>query len=78
MIIKKCKAKGAYETIPEKPMRIDLSKFKNKFEVISELPILIIIKYKEYEVVCYKSGKIILKNCDSEDKAREIIEEVLK
>ena len=77
MIIRKCKTKGAYEAIPEKPTILDLNKLKNKFEVVADLPILLIVKCKNIEVTCYKNGKLLMKT-DSEKVAEEITKEIYK
>ena len=77
MIIRKCKTKGAFEAIPEKPMTLDLEKIKNKFKLIADLPILVIVNVMDYEVICYKSGKILIKNCDSEEEARKVINDII-
>ena len=77
MIIRRCATRGAFEAVPEKPMKLDLDKIKNKYETIADLPVLIIIKCENYEVTCYKNGKIMIKGCDSKDKASDIVEEIL-
>ena len=78
MMIRRCKTRGAFETVPEKPLRINLDKVKSKYEIIADLPILLIIKKDKYEITCYKSGKLMIKNCDLENVARKIFEEILE
>ena len=75
MIIRKCKTKGAFEAIPDKIMQVDFNKIKNRFEVIADLPILVIVKCKNIEVTCYKNGKLIIKTY-SEKIAGEIVKEI--
>ena len=75
MIIRKCKTKGAYEAIPEKPMNLDFNKIKTRFEVIADLPILLMVKCKNVEVTCYKNGKLLMKT-DSQEIAEEITKEI--
>lgn len=74
MIIRKCKTKGAYEAIPDNNMNLDFNKLR-KFEIITELPILIIIKCENVDVTCYKNGKLLMK-IDDENKAKEIAEKI--
>ena len=78
MIIRRCASKGAFEAIPEKPVSLDLNKIKSKYKVIADLPILIIIKYRDFEVTCFKNGKLMIKNCDSREKAEEVVREIMK
>ena len=78
MIIKRCSSKGAFEAIPEKPIKLDLDRIKYKYEVLADLPILIIIKYKDFEVTCFKNGKLMIKNCNSKEKAEDILSEIME
>ena len=78
MIIKRCSSKGAFEAIPEKPIKLDLDRIKSKYEVLADLPILIIIRLRNFEVTCFKNGKLMIKNCDSKEKAEEVVEEIMK
>ena len=78
MIIKRCSSKGAFQAIPEKPAKLDLDRIKSKYEVLADLPILIIIRLRNFEVTCFKNGKLMIKNCDSKEKAEEVVEEIMK
>jgi len=78
MIIKRCSTKGAFEAVPEKPVKLDLNKLKSKFETIADLPILIIIKHNGYEITCFKNGKLLIKNCDSESIAEKLANEIME
>jgi|GEM_PF-2118119 len=79
MIVRRCTTKGAFEALPERNIQLDLKKLKTKYIAIADLPILIIIKYKEYEITCYKNGKLIIRNCivkeDAEKVANKIYED---
>ncbi|MBS3175287.1 hypothetical protein J4440_05375 [Candidatus Woesearchaeota archaeon] len=75
MIVRKCRTKGAYEAIPKKIMNLDFNKLRNKSEVIADLPILIIIKYENIKVTCYKNGKLLIKT-DSQETAEKIAKEI--
>lgn len=76
MIIRRCATRGAFETIPERHMQLDLSKIKSKYETIADLPILVMIKYNNYEVTCYKNGKLIIRKCDVKEEAEKIAKKI--
>ncbi len=76
MIVRRCSTRGAFEVIPEKPINIDLKKIKAKYETIADLPILVLIKCNNYEVTCYKNGKLLIRKCDNKDDAEKIAEEI--
>jgi len=72
MIIRRCSTKGAFEVIPEVPLKFD--DIKKRFKISFEIPNLLMFDYKKYSISCYKSGKILIKNCNSEQEAEEIVE----
>ncbi len=78
MIIRKCRTRGALEVIPEKNIQLDLGKIKEKFETISLIQILAIIKINNCIVTCYKNGKLLIRNCQDEKEAEKIADEVYK
>ena len=70
MIVRRCSSKGAFEALPEKQVRIDLVSLKKKFSVLVETPVLVIIK-DQFEVSVFRDGKLLIKQCDSQEKAEE-------
>ncbi len=76
MIIRRCKTKGALEAIPEKSVQLNLAKLKSKFETTTDLPILVMIKIDNYLVTCYKNGKLVIRNCNDEEEAKNIAEKI--
>ena len=76
MIVRRCSTKGAFEAIPERSMNLNLDKIKSKYETIADLPILIIIKYENYEVTCYKNGKLVIRKCEIKEEAEKISEKI--
>ena len=76
MIIRRCATKGAFEAIPERAFNLNLAQLKTKFDIIADLPILLIIKDKEYEITCYKNGKLILRNCQTKEEAEKVAEKI--
>lgn len=75
-IVRRCTTKGAFEAIPEKSMQLNLDKIKSKYTAIAEVPILVIIKYENYEVTCYKNGKLIIRNCTVKEDAEKVAEKI--
>ena len=76
MIVRRCATRGAFEALPEKPTQLNLDKIKSKYETIADLPILILIKYNNYEVTCYKNGKLIIRKCDVKEEAEKLAERI--
>ena len=76
MIVRRCATRGAFEALPEKSMQLNLSKLKSKYETMADLPILIMIKFDNYEITCYKNGKLIIRKCDVKEEAEKIAEKI--
>ena len=75
-IVRRCSTKGAFEAIPEKNMQLNLDRIKSKYQTIADLPILIIIRYENYDITCYKNGKLIIRNCNLKEEAEKIAEKI--
>lgn len=60
----KCKTKASYSAKLQQKEKLDLEKIKNKFEVILETPILLVIKAEEIEIIVHGYGELMFKNCD--------------
>jgi len=78
MIVRRCATKGAFEVIPDHVFSFDLSKLKSNFRITFEVPMLVMLEYGEYVVTCYKNGKLLIKNCDSEEEAEDIAKLIYK
>ncbi|MBS3152832.1 hypothetical protein J4230_05480 [Candidatus Woesearchaeota archaeon] len=76
MIVRRCSTKGAFEAIPEKNINLNLYKIKLKYETIADLPILVLIKYNNYEITCYKNGKLIIRKCEIKEEAEKIANKI--
>ena len=76
MIIRRCSTKGAFEAFPEKNVNLDLSRLKS-FKTIATTPFLVIIKDK-YEVTCFKSGRLLIKNCPKKEDAEKQAKKLYK
>ena len=76
MIVRRCSTRGAFEALPEKNIQLNLTKIKSKYETIADLPILVLIKCGNYEVTCYKNGKLLIRKCDIKEEAEKIAEKI--
>jgi len=72
-VIKRCSSKGAFEVISDK--KIAFNKIKEKFKLIAETPVLILVKFKGCDISCFKTGKLLIKGCGDKDKAEKIVKE---
>lgn len=75
-IIKKCSTKGAFEVVSDKKFNFD--KVKKKFEIIADTPVILLVKVKDCDISCFKTGKLLIKGCKSKEKAEKIAKEFYK
>lgn len=75
----RCRDRGAYKAKLEKPRRLSLDKLKQKYEIIVDTPIVVVIRVKGFEVIAHSHGELIFKNDGNgmEEAAREIYETAL-
>ncbi|MFH1849266.1 MAG: HesA/MoeB/ThiF family protein [archaeon] len=71
--IQKCKTKAAYSVKPKRNIQLDLDQIRNKFTVVADTPILLVIKEAD-EIIVHNYGELLFKTL--EDKCR--IEEIAK
>ena len=79
---KLCRGKSAYEFVPKEKQKFDLSQLAGKLrgagvEIEVESPYILIVKISGTQASVFKSGKLIVKNTDEEEKAREIAERLV-
>tara|TARA_Y100000310_G_C19978923_1_gene488857 strand:- start:73 stop:348 length:276 start_codon:yes stop_codon:yes gene_type:complete len=70
--LSKCKTKATYSAKPKKQEKINLNKIKQKFEVVLETPILLVIKIKDLEVIVHQHGELLFKKCEDLELMEEI------
>jgi hypothetical protein len=72
----KCKTKAAYSAKLKQKGILNLKKVSEKYEVLMNSPILVLIKVDNFEIIVHKHGEIFFKNCDNypfmENLAKEI------
>ncbi len=77
--IRPCRSRAALEAVPKKSLKLDMESVKNRFKVIAETPIAVVIE-SGCEVIVHRYGKLTFKKLGDNDKdretARRIAEEV--
>lgn len=68
----KCKTKGAYSAKLRQPEKLQLNKLKGKFDIISETPILYMVKVDNYEIIVHAYGEIMFKHGSDENEMKSI------
>ena len=72
----KCKTKAAYSAKLMQKGKIDLKKVVEKFEVVMETPILLVIKTETGEVIVHSHGEILFKKCTDTELMEKIAEKI--
>ena len=72
----KCKTKAAFTAKLKTPKKLDLNKIKDKYEVILETPILLVIKVKDIEIIVHGHSELLFKKCEDMDFMEETAKEI--
>ena len=79
---KPCRAKVAYEFLPNKKIKLKLSEIEENIEkefvIEVKSKILLIIKVSDKTVSLFESGKILVRGEREEGKAKEIAKQIVK
>jgi len=79
---KPCRAKVAYEFIPNTKIKLNLEKIENpiekKFTIEVRSRILLIIKVENKTVSLFESGKILVRGERDETAAKDIANQIVK
>lgn len=60
-IIAKCKTKAAFSANVRHPIKLNLAKIKQKFEVVLDTPIVIVVKVQGIDVIVHNYGELLFK-----------------
>jgi len=74
--VEKCKTKAAYSAKLKKQQKLDLKKIKDKFSVVLETPILLVVSVEGVEVIIHGYGELLFKRCQDVDLMRKIAERI--
>ena len=72
----KCKTKAAYSAKLQQKGKLDLKRIKDKFEVLMETPILLVVKTKAGEVIVHSHGELLFKGCTNVSLMEAIAENI--
>ena len=79
---KPCRARVAYEFLPNKKMKLKLSEIEKnieeKFEIEVKSKILLIIRVEDKTVSLFESGKLLVRGEREEAGAKEIAKKIVK
>ncbi|MBT4935544.1 hypothetical protein HOL21_02925 [Candidatus Woesearchaeota archaeon] len=75
-VLAKCKTKAAYSAKLKSPKKLNLQKIKEKFTVILETPILLVIKEQGIEIVVHGHGELLFKKCNDTALMESIVKKV--
>lgn len=72
----RCKTKATYSAKLRQKGKLDLKKVKEKFEIIMETPILLVIKVEGVDVIVHEHGELLFKNCEDIELMERIAKEI--
>ena len=79
---KPCRAKVAYEFLPNKKMKLKLAELESaiekKFPIEVRSKILLIIKVEDKTVSLFESGKLLVRGERNEVKAKDIAKKIVE
>lgn len=70
--VERCDSKAALSAKPTRQLRLDLTELTKRFETVGSTPIVAVVAFDGYEIVCHSHGELIFKNCNEIDRANEI------
>ncbi|MEK6845427.1 MAG: hypothetical protein AABY26_01600 [Nanoarchaeota archaeon] len=74
----KCKTKAAYSAKLRQKGKLDLGKIKQKYDIILDTPLLVVVKVNGIEIIVHSHGELLFKECEDvswmENTSREIYE----
>lgn len=73
--IKKCKTKAGWTA--KKNTKLDLAKIAERYEVVLDTKILLVVKTDCGEVVVHDYGELMFKECDDAQKIEKLAREIL-
>lgn len=74
--IEKCKTKAAYSAKLKRLQPLNLQKIKQKFELVLETPLLLVIKVDGVEIIVHGYGELFFKNCEDKDLMKKMAETI--
>ena len=72
----KCKTKAAFTAKLKTPKKMNLKKIQEKYEVILETPILLVIKVENIEIIVHGHSELLFKKCEDTDFMERTADEI--
>jgi hypothetical protein len=72
----KCKTKATYSAKLRQKGKLDLTKIAQKFTVLMETPILLVIEAREIEVIVHSYGELLFKKCEDVKLMEKIAKDI--
>jgi len=72
----KCKTKAAYSAKLLKKGKLDLNEIIEKYEIVLETPILLVINTEAGEVIVHGYGELLFKKCEDLELMNKLAEEI--
>tara|TARA_Y100000310_G_C20435377_1_gene693468 strand:+ start:317 stop:577 length:261 start_codon:yes stop_codon:yes gene_type:complete len=72
----KCKTKATFKTNLKKKGKLNLKKIAEKFEVVMETPILLVVKVDNIEIIVHGYGELLFKKCEDTEFMEKVAEEI--
>lgn len=78
-VVQPCKSRMAFEFLPKKKDSLEIEKVsanlkKSGIEIEVETGFLLVCRLQSHGISVFKSGKIIVKDCENETEARKTAE----
>lgn len=74
--IEKCKTKAAYSAKLKKQQSLNLQKIKQKFKIVLETPILLVVSVEGVEIIVHGYGELLFKNCQDTKLMKDVAEKI--
>jgi TATA-box binding protein (TBP) (component of TFIID and TFIIIB) len=82
-VVQPCKSRMAFEFLPKKKDSLDLEKIaaalrQKGVEIEVQTPFVLVVNFNHQGASIFKSGKIIMKDCQNEEEARKTAESLIQ
>ncbi len=74
--VQKCKTRAGYSAKLVKQGKLDLSKLREKFDVVMDTPVLLVLSIDGIDVIVHGYGELLFKKCDDVKLAERIAEKI--
>lgn len=72
----KCKTRAGFSAKLRHPDKLDLRQVKEKFTVVLDTPVLVVVKVHDIEVIVHSYGELLFKECEDMLLMEKIAQEI--